>query len=282
MGLRYVVELARPEDHLIGVTATVPVPPGATSVDVTLPTWCPGSYLIRDYARFIRDLAATDRTGARRTATKVDKTTWRIDAAGADSVEVHYQVYGHDLTVRTNHVDATHAFIHGPATFLYCEDHRRAPVEIEIVPPAGRGWQITTGMTAATGEDGERVTLRAATVDELFDMPIHAGVVAAHRFTVAAPPFELAIWGEPVPGGVFTVDDLIRDLTKIAGEHIRRVEATPFARYAFVVMLAHDAYGGLEHRNSSINLFNLHAFTSRKQYEGLLELLSHELFHAWN
>jgi predicted metalloprotease with PDZ domain len=281
-GLRYVVELARPEDHLIGVTATVPVPAGATSVEVTLPAWCPGSYLIRDYARFVRDLEARDRTGTRRPATKIDKTTWRIETAGLDAIDVHYQVYAHDLTVRTNHVDATHAFVHGPATFVYTEADRRSPVELELVLPDGRGWRVTTGMTATTDEDGERIRLRADSVDELFDMPIHAGVVDVRRFTAAGAPFELAIWGEPVPGGVFTVDDLVRDLTRIASDHARRFDATPFARYAFVVMLTHDGYGGLEHRNSSINLYNLHAFASRKQYEGLLELLSHELFHAWN
>src|SRR6476659_5066838 len=47
-------------------------------------------------------------------------------------------------------------------------------------------------------------------------------------------------------------------------------------------MLTHDGYGGLEHRASSINLYHPHFAASRKAYEGLLELLSHELFHAWN
>ena len=47
-------------------------------------------------------------------------------------------------------------------------------------------------------------------------------------------------------------------------------------------MLSHDAYGGLEHRASSVNLYHPHFGATRKAYEGLLELLSHELFHAWN
>ena len=47
-------------------------------------------------------------------------------------------------------------------------------------------------------------------------------------------------------------------------------------------MLSHDAYGGLEHRASSINLHQPQCLATRKAYEGLVELLSHELFHAWN
>jgi predicted metalloprotease with PDZ domain len=280
-GLRYLVELPRPEDHLVAVTVTVPVPAGADAVELAMPAWCPGSYLIRDYARFVRDLAATDAGGAPRKATKLDKTTWRVEAAGAREVVVRYQVYGHDLTVRTNHIDATHAFLHGPATYLYSEAHRTAPATVELAVPVGRGWQITCGLPV-DDRGGGRYVLRAASVDELFDMPIHAGAATVHQFTVAGLPFELAIWGEPVPGGAFTVDDLVRDLTKIAGDHIGRADAAPFSRYAFVLMLAHDAYGGLEHRCSSINLYNPHALVTRKHYEGLLELLSHELFHVWN
>lgn len=280
--LRYRVDLARPEDHLARIAVTVPVPDGADAVELTMPAWCPGSYLIRDYARHVRDLAATDRTGEARRATKLDKSTWRIEAGGAREVIVRYAVYGNDLTVRTNHIDATHAFLHGPATFAYAEAHRGAPVEVEVVPPAGRDWKVTTGMSEVDDEHGETFRYQAASVDELFDMPIHAGVVEVHRFTAADAPFELAIWGDRVAGGAFSVADLLRDLARIATDHARRAGAVPFARYAFVLMLSHDAYGGLEHRNSSINLYNPHALSTRKHYEGLLELLSHELFHAWN
>ena len=38
----------------------------------------------------------------------------------------------------------------------------------------------------------------------------------------------------------------------------------------------------IEHRASSVNLYHPYFAASRKHYEGLLELLSHELFHAWN
>jgi predicted metalloprotease with PDZ domain len=284
-GLRYVVELTHPEEHLVSITATVPVPAGAPHVDVTMPAWCPGSYLIRDYARFVRDLSAADPAGTPLRATKIDKTTWRIAAGGAPTVTVRYRVYGHDLTVRTNHIDGTHAFLHGPATFVYTESSRRDPVAVEVVLPPNRAWRITTGMAGGDPGDGPtpaRVALRAASVDELFDMPIHAGEVTHRRFTVGATPFELVLWGEPVAGGAFVLDDLVRDLTAIAGDHAARAGETPFERYAYVVMLSHDAYGGLEHRNSSINLHNPLSFANRKQYEGLLELLSHELFHAWN
>jgi predicted metalloprotease with PDZ domain len=81
---------------------------------------------------------------------------------------------------------------------------------------------------------------------------------------------------------VFDEPRLAADLGAIVDDHIARLGAAPFAHYTFLLMLAHDAYGGLEHRASSVNLYHPYFAASRKHYEGLLELLSHELFHAWN
>ncbi|HEY5944329.1 MAG TPA: PDZ domain-containing protein, partial [Kofleriaceae bacterium] len=75
---------------------------------------------------------------------------------------------------------------------------------------------------------------------------------------------------------------LASDLGAIVDDHIKRFGEAPFRDYTFLLMLTHEGYGGLEHRASSVNLYNPHFAATRKAYEGLLELLSHELFHAWN
>jgi predicted metalloprotease with PDZ domain len=272
--LRYAVRIAAPAQHLAEIELRFPV--DADAVDVTLPAWCPGSYLIRDYARFVRDLAASGDDGAPRTATKRDKSTWTIDARGARELCVRYALYGHDLTVRTNHIDGDHAFLHGPATFLYPPHLRDAPVELELTIPDG--WTLTTAMA---WEPVAPYRLAAASIDELFDHPIHAGRVR----TLAVPatiPVKLAIWGDRAPGGAFGESRLAGDLGAIVDDHIARFGAAPVPHYTFLVMLSHEGYGGLEHRASSVNLYHPHFAASRKSYEGLLELLSHELFHAWN
>ena len=243
----------------------------ADTTEVTLPAWCPGSYLIRDYARFVRDLAVTGADGAPRKVAKIDKQTWRIDGAG--ELVVRYSLYGHDLTVRTNHVDPTHAFLHGPATFIYPVAQRSAPVAVTIDHPAD--WTLTT---AAPMRDR---TITATSIDELYDHPIHVGVTRTH-VVPAKVPVKLVIWGERAPGGTFDESKLATDLAAIVDDHVARFGEAPFDAYTFILMLSHEAYGGLEHRASSVNLFHPHFGATRKAYEGLLELLSHELFHAWN
>ena len=270
--LRYDVRVAAPERHTVDIELRFS--PDADTVDITLPAWCPGSYLIRDYARFVRDLEVHAGDDTPREVTKIDKQTWRIEAAGAKELVVSYTIYGHDLTVRTNHIDAEHAFLHGPATFIYPVAQRARPVEVALQFPAA--WQLTTAAAVA----GER-RIRAASIDELYDHPIHLG--ATRTLAVAAQvPCKLVIWGERAPGGTFDEQRLTTDLAQIVDDHIKRYGEAPFSEYTFILMLTHDGYGGLEHRASSVNLYNPHFGATRKAYEGLLELLSHELFHAWN
>ncbi|HTR49490.1 MAG TPA: PDZ domain-containing protein [Kofleriaceae bacterium] len=268
--LRYAVRVEAPARHIVDVELRFTAPAGA-HVDLAMPAWCPGSYLIRDYARYVRDLAVAAADGAPCALHKVDKQTWRVDAppAGGELV-ARYAIYGHELTVRTNHIDADHAFLHGPATFLYPIALRDARVEVAIHHPDE--WVVTTALPAGG----------VATIDELFDHPIH---VSPSTRTFAVPSkitCRLAMWGERAPGGTFDEARLAQDLAAIVDDHVARFGEAPFTEYTFLVMLAHDAYGGLEHRASSVNLFNPYFAATRKAYEGLLELLSHELFHAWN
>ena len=275
--VRYAIGLGAAGQHLAEIELRFPV--DTAPVELVLPAWCPGSYLIRDYARFVRDLAVVGDDGAPRAAIKRDKSTWVVDPAGARELRVRYAVYGHDLTVRTNHIDADHAFLHGPATFLYPSQLRTAPLELALALPDG--WQLTTAMA---WQSAPPYRLTAAGIDELYDHPIHAGHAGSVR-TLAVParlPVRLAIWGARAPGGAFDEARLAADLGAIVDDHVARFGAAPFPHYTFLVMLAHDAYGGLEHRASSVNLYHPYFAASRKHYEGLLELLSHELFHAWN
>src|ERR1043165_5139033 len=125
--LRYAVRVDAPSSHLAEVELRFAPTPGHETADLTLPAWCPGSYVIRDYTRFVRDLEVKGDDGRPRGAHKIDKQTWRVTVGGASELTVRYGLYGNDLTVRTNHIGDDHAFLHGPATFMFPVDQRREP-----------------------------------------------------------------------------------------------------------------------------------------------------------
>src|SRR5579863_5548860 len=112
------VSFPDPQTHVIHVEITVdPADPPQDSFVLFMPVWTPGSYLVREYARHVEGLVAEKPSRA----TKVRKNAWRIDVGGAARIVVRYQVYAGDLTVRTSHVDETHAFLVGAALFLGVE-----------------------------------------------------------------------------------------------------------------------------------------------------------------
>lgn len=257
--------------HLVDVEARFDDVSGP--VDLRMAAWTPGSYLIREYSRHVQDLSVTDGSGAPLAATKTDKATWRVDAGAARAIVARYRVYGWDLSVRTNHIDATHAFLNGAPTYLWIDPASPATVELDAPP----GWTFTTALA------GGPTRFEARDLDELIDSPIlgfgDAGRV--HELTAGGRPATFAVLGR-ADAGVANLDQLVADTTKIVDGYALLFGGVPYERYAFLLMLYPDAYGGLEHKSSCALLSSPFAFATRKKYEELLELVSHEYFHLWN
>src|SRR5687768_14513436 len=106
--ITYTIAMPQPHTHLYEVTLEVGEIAGAT-LDVALPAWTPGSYMIREYARHLQEFAAAAE-GRALPWHKLDKATWRIETGGATQVSVSYKVYANELTVRTSHLDGTHGY----------------------------------------------------------------------------------------------------------------------------------------------------------------------------
>src|SRR3954452_7357376 len=111
----YRVSMSLPHSHLIEVEARVP---GTQYVvDAVLPVWTPGSYLVREYARHLQDVTASDDRGQPLQITRPDKRTFRV-SSGGKPVVFRYRVYANELTVRTSHLDGSHGYFNGATVFL--------------------------------------------------------------------------------------------------------------------------------------------------------------------
>jgi predicted metalloprotease with PDZ domain len=264
--------MSRPHTHLFEVTIMID---GCREphLDLIMPSWTPGSYMIREYARHVQEFAVEVDGQPGRWA-KTAKDTWRVETPSGGPVRASYRVYAHDLTVRTCHLDATHGFANGAAVFLFAPGRLHEPVELEVaVPPR---WQVVTGLTPAGGGDGE-FRFRARNYDELIDCPIECGTHRTLEFEVDGIPHVIALWGHGNENEVRLADDT-RAIVRAQRDFF---EALPYERYAFIHHLA-GGRGGLEHRNSAVFLVDRFGFRPRASYERFLELVSHEFFHVWN
>jgi len=290
MTVRYAIRPAHPGAHLFHVTVTLD-DPDPVGQRVMLPTWIPGSYMIREFARHIVRMTALAADRKLR-IDKLDKHTWRC-ARTEGPLTIAYEVYAWDLSVRAAHLDETHGFFNGACVFLLPIGKEKERCEIAILPPAGRGyadWKMITGLAAARGtQRGRFGTYVARDYDELIDCPVEMGTFAHARFDVLGTKHEIAISGQ-VPK--LDLARLTHDLTKICATQIRlfepRTKQAPFQRYAFLTMVVGDGRGGLEHRNSSALICKRDSlpFSGMKDttesYRNFLGLASHEYFHSWN
>jgi predicted metalloprotease with PDZ domain len=110
---------------------------GETSLDVRLPVWTPGSYLVREHQRHVEGFTASDDSGRELPFEKIDKQTWRIGAEATRRVRISYRLGCFELTVRTNHVDKTHAFLNPAATCAYVVGRESQPCTVRTELPAG-------------------------------------------------------------------------------------------------------------------------------------------------
>lgn len=254
---------------------------GGKTLDLKLPVWTPGSYLVREFSRHIEGVIATDATDATNPADgaghalpveKLDKNSWRIKTGGAESVTVRYQVYCFEPSVRTSFVDEERIAINGGSVFLFADGRLHEAIALEVALPAGMS-HISTGMIAdAPG----RYTL--PDYDRLVDSPLLIGNPRVANFAVDGIPHEVALFG---PGPV--------DLPKLAGDCEKIVLAAkgifgslPYPKYAFLIELAPGGGGGLEHLASAHMFIDSFGFTRRQGEYDNLSLISHEYFHLWN
>ncbi|MFB2120276.1 M61 family metallopeptidase [Parapedobacter sp. 2B3] len=243
-------------------------------IDVKMPVWTPGSYLVREYARHVESVEACDADGAYLAVEKVNKNTWRIQSAKAKKVTFSYRIYGFEVSVRTNFIDDSHAFLSPAATFMYVDGMLDQPVEVTVIPHAN--WaNISTGLETVAGKPN---TFHAADFDILFDSPIEVGNQDVFTFDAAGVHHEIAMVG----GGNYDKERLKADCAAIVEEATAIFGVNPNKRYVFIVHNYQSGGGGLEHLNSTVLGASRNGYQSERSYVGFLGLVAHEYFHLWH
>ncbi|TGL69707.1 M61 family metallopeptidase [Leptospira kmetyi] len=240
---------------------------------LSLPVWSPGSYMVRDYSRHVHKMEAfvSGKNGKSLEVVPIGLDSWSVKSEG-ESFRIRYVVYGYDYSVRSNYFTTEFCLLHPPALFLYPRDLEVSEITLEI----SNALPFEFCHSGLAGKGKKR---GSTDLDEFLDAPILLSNRAAIPFRSGECDHEIVLEGELSKSVQKT---LIADLQKITEEQIRAFGESPNARYLFVLILSEGAYGGLEHLNSSVNMYDPLKALSKDGYLKLLELLSHEYFHLWN
>lgn len=273
--IRYSLSFPAPQTHYVEVRARVPTDRRPT-VDLMMPVWTPGSYLVRDYSRQVEGVEARGIGDVSLRVTKTAKNHWQVETAGVPVITVSYRVYCREMSERTNWVDNEFALLNGAATYLTLNEPgatRAHDVELTLPPR----WPRSISALPAVA-DGRPHHYRAGDFDTLVDSPILAGNPAVYQFAVDGKPHYVANQGE---AGIWDAPRVARDAERIVRETVRFWGSAPYEKYVFLNVIG-EAGGALEHTNSTVLLSNRWTTSIPESYQDWLRLVSHEFFHAWN
>jgi predicted metalloprotease with PDZ domain len=270
--ITYKLAMPKPQDHYFQVEMELK-DFKEKSIEIKMPVWAPGSYLVREFAKNVNMVYAFDENGKALKVQKKTKNTWSIDKGKAKSVKVNYEVYAFELTVRTSFLDLTHGFVSGSGVFMYVNGHQNRKGTLEVVPYKDFK-VVSTGLPKSAAG---KFTYEFENYDQLADCPIEIGNQEVFDFMAAGVKHTVAMYGE----GNYDVEQLKVDMARICEAATNVFGENPNKDYLFIVHNVVDGQGGLEHTNSTTLSVNRWTYSS-SQYLGFLSLVAHEYFHLWN
>lgn len=278
--IQYSVAMPNPESHLFEVTLRVqgwsqPI------LDLKMPVWTPGSYLVREYARHLQDFRSRSGDSLRDSSAaralpwrKISKNHWQIETNSVSDVTVCYRIFANELTVRTNHLDSTHGYFNPAALCFFVPGFEHNCYTVTVVPPEPE-WRTVTTLPPISGDN---LTFAAADFDTLVDSPFEIGCHDAYDFEVMGKPHQLVVWGK----GNLEPDRVILDIQKVIEVEALMFGGLPYDRYVFLLHLSGSGFGGLEHKDSCTLNYSRFGFRAKEKYERFIQLVAHEFFHLWN
>jgi predicted metalloprotease with PDZ domain len=280
--VNHTVELSNPGTNVFRVTTDVENI-GEEHLNLSLPAWTPGIYVLRDYAKNILRFKITDAKGAPVSYKRVRNQTWRINTKGLDRVKIQFDYRAERLASelyvpRLNEatIAKDFAYFTGVQMFLLAEGHRRSSSKVHFIAPTG--WKVMSSLRETT----EPMTFMAPDYDTLVDAPVLMGHFDVTRFEVGDKPHFFAT----TPAGAFSSDNtkkLTEVLRKIALSERAIFGALPYEKYTYFYFILPPKEivgegGALEHLNS----FTAFVPAGDFPLESVAWTAAHEFFHLWN
>ena len=255
-----------------------------------LPDWIPGSYMIRDFSKNIVSLKANSK-GKSVSIEKISKSCWQL-LNDVECLEILYQVYAWDLSVRSAHLDNQHAFFNGTSLFLAIDGYESEQHKVLISASSiaqKNNWQLATAMPSIAIDSAGFGKYESQSYEEVIDHPFEIANFQSLEFIVNKTVHKMVFTEAPADVDWSRVS---KDVQKICETEIQFFgdEQPPFNYYLFMTFVLKNGFGGLEHRASTA----LHCSADDlprigenpevvdHNYRRFLSLCCHEYFHNWN
>ena len=275
--IHYNLKMPKPQNHYFEVEMVL-TDFKEKELELKLPVWAPGSYLVREFSKNINLVKAIDQNGNLIEVDKKSKNSWLIKSKGSKKIVVKYEVYAFELSVRTSFLDLSHGFVSGSGVFMFLEAYQNSKGTLDIFPHSSFK-TITTALPKSVNPEkrGGIENFTFENYDQLVDCPIEIGNQVVFDFMAAGVKHTVAMYGE----GNYDIPSLKIDMAKVIEAETAVFGENPNKEYVFIVHNVVYGQGGLEHKNSTTLSVNRWTYSAPKNSD-FLNLVAHEYFHLWN
>ncbi len=241
-------------------------------VVLSLPSWTPGSYTIKNFARNVVNFSA-DQGGSALRWDKTDQDSWRVFPRGPGAIGIRFDYRADSLTNDGSWARPDFLLFNGTNLFHYPEGsdlNFPATVTVTTEPE----WKVVTGMTAS----GNR-TYAAANYHDLVDMPFFVGRFDLDSAQISGRWLRFATYPtNSVPASERR--DVFQALNRIVAPQVKVFGDVPWTTYTILQIVdpAKSGGSGLEHVNSHVDILAPEMIGAPV----LISLYAHEIFHVWN
>ena len=271
----YRVEV-RPAQHELAIEMLIKNPVTHGYLVVETPTWVPGDYDFRPYARDLFEISARETiTG---TPLFVKQTGWQSyhieNATGLVTINYRASSCCNDFAEVCGIVDSEYAILLG-ARYLRLVGWD-GPIEVSYQLPDRWGSHHASG-----AEELGLSEWRYPSYEYLLDTPVVFGVFQKLQRNVRGTDFYFLYVDQTL--GQSGREGAFADAVVSVAIKIHEIfGAFPFPDYTFVLSTNPNATWGLEHLSSSMCGIGPEVFIDGVQFAFGVKVCAHELFHAWN
>ncbi|MGQ9864549.1 MAG: M61 family metallopeptidase [Bacteroidia bacterium] len=234
-------------------------------VEVRLPAWRPGRYILQNFASAVWDFGAYDLKGNPLPWKKTEKDVWQVMTSQA--FVVRYKFYAGVLDAGSSYVDANVAYFNGSNLFMYVTELIEKPCLLEIAIP--QGWKIATALPS------QKDVFRASSYHSLIDCPT---VISPSLQSFSTQVEGCTLYAHFYGKVTFDPKALIDALAKIARVQKKIWGDLPLSVYHHLYFLVpFRIVHAVEHENCAMYMMD-----ERAGLERFISISAHEFFHLWN
>ncbi|MFV9483771.1 M61 family metallopeptidase [Christiangramia sp. ASW11-125] len=235
----------------------------------------PGRYALHEFAKNVYGFKAFNSEGKELEITRENPYSWTVKNTDG-TVNIEYILYANRGDGTYSQVDASHAHLNIPATFMYSEELKDRDIELQIDLQDQPDWKIATQL-----EKINENTFKAPNLYYFMDSPIEISDHQVKSFEHDGQKIEFVLHHQGTEAELEQYFEQVKAIVEQEAAVFGELPDYDYGRYTFLACYMPNASGdGMEHRNSTI-LTKTDALADGGM-KGNTGTVAHEFFHGWN